>query len=94
MEQLSKRQAEKIYHEQLWKYLNDEQKVRLQLFQRCLCMPFREFHTALENRLKRKIQLLEFGQTKKLTAEYLNHHPMPQWTDIQKLIQSARLHHS
>lgn len=94
MEQLSKRQAENIYHQQLWVHLDDEQKVQLQLFQRCLCMPFREFHTALENLLKRKIHLMEFGELNKLTDEYLRHYPQPEWNHVQTQLEKAKLQRS
>jgi hypothetical protein len=55
IKQVTKEEAIAIFDSELWKNWSNEEKVKVQLFQKRLLMPFPEFHKALEKVLGRSI---------------------------------------
>lgn len=90
MQQLDKTQAVEIYRSGLWKKWDHEQRVKCQLFQQRLCMPFKIFHQSLESVLKRHIQFTEFSNSADLIDEYINTHQLPSWKEIQLQISKSQ----
>ena len=90
MEHLSKKQAIKIYESDIWKDMTHEQIVKLQLFQRFLCVPFNRFHQAMENVLNRPVFTHEFASPDSLRAEYLGEKQPPTLDEIINLIPEEK----
>lgn len=85
MEQISKETALSIYSMGVWKEMTDTEKVRLQLYQDRLCMPWQEFIGSLSRVLGRSVWTHEFagneGQ-KRLQEEFEGIRPNPSFQDI------------
>ena len=92
MKQFTKEQAITFNNEGIWKEWTDEQIVRLQLFQKLLCMDFSRFHEAMEKVLGRSIWTHEFGTTghKGLVEEYLGTKKAPTMDEIINLIPEEK----
>jgi len=90
-EQLTKEQAIKIYESGIWKDMDFEQIVKFQLFQDRLCMPFSNFHEAVENVLGRPVYTHEFADRDSLVAEYLKQKPAPTFDEIIGIIPAEKL---
>lgn len=52
-----------------WKPMSHEYRARLQLNEQFLCMPFSEFHEAIEKTLKRPVWTHEFADRQRLLRE-------------------------
>ena len=57
---LTKEQAIKFFDDKKWEPMTPFQRAGFQLFQDCLCMPFKIFHEAMELVFKRKIEHQEY----------------------------------
>lgn len=86
MKQVSKEVAIKIYDSGKWKRWTAEQKVKFQLFQDRLCMPFGDFHAAMQEVLGRPVWTHEFAFRDKLIAEYKGKRQRPSFEDIIGLL--------
>jgi hypothetical protein len=85
MKQLTEKQAIKFANSGVWKNWTPEQIVEFQLFQELLCMPFGDFHEAVEIVLKRPVWTHEFA-SKGIEKEYLKLKPAPSFDEIINLI--------
>jgi len=86
MRQLTKDEAIRFYRSGLWRTLNFNQIVRLQLWQDKLCVPFDVFHEAIEKTLKRGVFTHEFAWRERLKQEYLGERKAPTFEEIMELI--------
>lgn len=91
MEQITKEQAIAIYDSKEWEKWTYEEKVKFQLFQDRLAMPFDKFHEAMENVLGRSIWTHEFAGRDSLIKEYLREKPAPDFNQIMSLIPKDKL---
>jgi hypothetical protein len=89
MKQLTEKQAIKLGESEIWKNMTDEEIVKFQLFQNRLCMPFAEFHRAIEVVLKRSVFTHEFGSDD-LKKEYLKQKETPTFAEILNLIPKEK----
>ena len=89
-EQLTKEQAMALYESNIWAEWDTEKKVRTQLFQKRLCMPFDKFHEAMEKVLNRPVYTHEFGDRHKLVLEYLGDRPAPTFQEIIDIIPADK----
>lgn len=88
--QLTKEQAIALYNSKEWENWTPEQMVRFQLFQRKLCVPFHEFHKAIEIVLKRSVWTHEFANCQDLMREYLGQSPAPTFDEIIDMIPAEK----
>jgi len=70
--------------------MSDADLVKMQLFQDRLCMPFNEFHRAIESVLGRPVWTHEFGSRGNLKAEYLGEKAAPTFDEIMALIPEEK----
>lgn len=70
MEQLTREEAIAMAESQWWVGKSDREIVEFQLYQQKLCMPWSEFHAAMEGALGRSVWTHEFADSEKLRAEY------------------------
>lgn len=89
---MTKEQALTIYESGIWRQWTDEQKARFQLFEDRLCMPFGEFHRAVEAVLGRPVWTHEFASSnqKRIQAEFLKEAPAPTLQEIMDLIPADK----
>ena len=92
MEQFTKEEAIAIAESGVWKDLDDEEIVKMQLFQRKLCMDFSRFHEAMEKVLDRPVYIHEFASSNynNLIEEYLGEKDSPSFEDIINLIPEEK----
>ena len=92
MEQFTKEEAIAIADSGVWKDLDNEEIVKLQLFQYRLCMDFGRFHEAMEKVLDRPIFTHEFTSSNydNLIEEYLGEKDSPSYEDIINLIPEEK----
>jgi len=91
MKQLTEKQAIAFGDSEVWKNWNDEQIVRLQLFQSRLCIPFDRFHKAIEKVLGRSVFTHEFGLNPDgIKEEYLGTKQRPTLEEIINLIPEEK----
>jgi hypothetical protein len=82
-----KKQAIKLYKSGWWKEVSDYDKVKFQLFEKRLCMPFDVFHGAVERVLGRPVFTHEFGMNVEgLRNEFLKEQKAPTFEEIVNLI--------
>lgn len=86
MNQLTEEQAIKIADSEIWKNWTPLQIVAIQLFQERLCLPFHEFHAAMEIVLNHSILTHEFINVETLKDEYEKKENKPTLQEIQSLI--------
>lgn len=87
MKQLNKEQAIQFAESKIWQDWTHEQIVRLQLFQKKLCVPFDVFHEAITNVLGRPVYTHEFGfNFDGLMLEYLGEKEPPTLDEIIEMI--------
>lgn len=91
MKQLTQEQAIKIFDSGVWNDMGAEQKVKLQLFQKRLCMPFGEFQGAMGQVLGRPVFTHEFASAEKLRSEYLGEREAPTMEEIIQMIPAEKL---
>ena len=72
---LSKEEAGELYDSGWWEDKTDQEIIAFQLFEPLLCMPFNEFHRAVEQVFNRPVYTHEFAFTEQLQAEYLTQRP-------------------
>lgn len=90
MKQFTKEQAIAYYDAQEWKKLSDHERAAFQLTQPLLCMPFPEFHRALESALSRPVWTHEFADPDRLLKELLGLTPKPSQAEIFSLIPEEK----
>ncbi len=92
MEQFTKEEAIAIADSGVWKDLDNEEIVKLQLFQDRLCMDFSRFHGAMEKVLDRPIFTHEFTSFNhnNLIEEYLGEKDSPSFEDVVSLIPEEK----
>lgn len=88
--QFTKEQAIAFSQSGVWKTWTAEQIVRLQLFQRLLCMDFSVFHKAIQEVLGRPVFTHEFTFYDDLVKEYLGAKPAPTLDEILDLIPEEK----
>jgi hypothetical protein len=87
---MTKEQAIAIYKSGCWREWTDDQKVRFQLFESRLCMPFDVFHAAIEKVLNRPVWTHEFAYEDAIIKEYLGEKPAPTMDEIIDLIPAEK----
>ena len=90
MKQLTKKQATEFYESKVWETWTDEQIVRLQLFQRLVCVKWSRFHEAIEIVLDRPVYTHEFAFDSELKKEYLGVKTKPTIEEIIDLIPEEK----
>ena len=89
MKKLTQEQAIALGKSEIWKTWSCEEKVRFQLFQPLLCMPFDVFHEAIEVVLKRPVFTHEFAFDD-IRKEYLKEKQPPTFEEICNLIPKEK----
>jgi hypothetical protein len=87
---LTQEQAIALSNSEWWKTAKDKDIVKFQLFEDKLCMPFGEFHRAVEKVLKRPVWTHEFAYPDQLRKEFLGEKPAPSFEDIISLIPAEK----
>jgi hypothetical protein len=90
MKQMTEKQAIKIANSEIWKDMTDEEIVKFQLFTDRLCMPFGEFHRAIETVLQRPVYTHEFAFVDNLKKEFLKEKLPPTFEEICNLIPKEK----
>jgi hypothetical protein len=67
---MDKEQAIEFYNSKKWESMTDIEKVKFQLYESKLCMPFSIFQEAMESVLGRPIYTHEFADSQKLKQEF------------------------
>ena len=89
MKQLNEKEAIEFYDSEAWKHLSASQKASFQMNQQLLCMPFAEFHKAVEEVLGRSVLTHEFDFP--LIRDELNGKvPPPSMGEIMDLIPTDK----
>ena len=91
MRQVTKKEAIAIAGSKLYVDWSYDEKVKFQLFQKRLAMPFGVFHEAIEKVLKRPVYTHEFANTERLQNEYLGELPAPTFDEIISMIPEEKL---
>ena len=87
MEQLTREQAIAFHDSGAWQKLDARQRAAFQLGQDKLCMPFAEFHKAVEDALGRPVFTHEFGLNREgLVSELNKRQPAPTFAQILALL--------
>jgi hypothetical protein len=73
-----------------WKDKTAQEVVRFQLFTDLLCMPFSDYHEAIEKALGRPVWTHEFAWPENLRAEFLKDKPAPTLDEIFGLIPEEK----
>lgn len=87
---VGKEKAIQMRESKWWEGKTAEEIVRLQLFTDELCLPFGDFHGAVEKALGRPVWTHEFGFADHLRAEFLGESPAPSFEDICNLIPEEK----
>jgi hypothetical protein len=87
MKQITKEQAIEIAKSGSWKNWSKEDIVKVQLYQKRLCMDFGKFQEAVEYVLKRPVFTHEFGDQKRLITEYETIYKTPSELEIFDIIK-------
>ena len=91
MEQLTTEQAIAFHDSNAWKTWDAKTRALFQMEQDCLCMPFDEFHKAVEEALGRPVWTHEFGLNREgLLAELQGKATAPSFADILALLPAER----
>lgn len=91
MKELTQGAAIALYESGWWKGMPDRDVVSFQLFQDRLCMPFGDFHAAVERVLKRPIWTHEFAFVDQLRNEFLGNRPAPTFEEIINLLPQDKV---
>jgi hypothetical protein len=84
---MTKEQAINLYNSEFYKELTDYEKVKFQLFEKRLCMPFSIFHEAIEKVLGRFVYPHELDLNyESIVKEFLGECEKPSIEDIINLI--------
>ena len=87
---MTEEQAIALYDSGWYKDRTDEDLVSFQLFEPKLCMPFGEFHRAIESVLGRPVWTHEFAKVEALRKEFLKEKPAPTFEEIVNLIPEEK----
>ena len=89
METMTKEEALAFFESGAWREMSDRERAEFQLFQDRLCMPFDEFHGAVERTLGRPVFSHELGLNREgLQAELLDGADPPTLADIVEQLAS------
>lgn len=88
---LTKDQAIAIAESRVWEGWTFEERVRFQLFEDLLCMPFSVFHEAIEKELGRPVWTHEFAFVEGLRDEWAGKRGKPTMDEIIALIPPEKL---
>lgn len=91
MKQITKEQAILIYNSGLWLDWTPEEKVKFQLYQNRLAMPWGEFCGAMNTVLGRRVFTHEYANKEALQAEFEGKVAAPTFEDILKMIPSDKV---
>ena len=91
MQQVDKESAIALYESGWWKNLSNESIVKFQLFQSLLCIPFGEFHRAVESVLGRNVWTHEFADIVSIRREFLGEKATPTMDEIMALLPQDKL---
>lgn len=87
---MTKQQAIRFAKSKKWVSFTDEQIVRLQLFQKKVCVDWSRFRDALENVLKRPVYTHELGvNVEGLKKEFLGDKEPPTFKEILTMLQKG-----
>jgi hypothetical protein len=67
---MTKEQAVEFFNSKKWESMTDIKKVKFQLYESKLCMPFSVFQKAMESVLGRPVYTHEFADSQKLKHEF------------------------
>jgi hypothetical protein len=67
---LTEKEALEFYHQETWRDWTDDEIVKFQLYEECLCVPWSRLHAAVDAVLNRSVGVQEFCNMEKLQAEY------------------------
>lgn len=90
---LTKEQAIDLYNSGWWKDLSAHDIVMFQLFEEkmILCLPFRKFHKAIEEVLKRPVYIYEFRlNIEELRKEFFRDKPAPTFQEIINILPKEK----
>jgi hypothetical protein len=88
---LTKKKAIALYESGWWRDLDARSIVKFQLFEELLCMPFDEFHKAIEEALGRPVWTHEFGRNwEGLQKEFLGEAGRPTLQEIIEMIPAEK----
>jgi hypothetical protein len=92
MASIGEAQAIRLYKSEWWKGLSARQIVDVQLFVEELCMPFGEFHSAVEDALGRDVYTHEFGTSGvgQLQAEFRGDASAPTLQEIIEMLPADK----
>lgn len=94
MQQLSKKQAIAIFEGGEWRDWTDEEIVKLQLYQKRLCVPFDVYHRAIGKVLGRGVFTHEFAGDKgfyALQEEYEGNRLAPTFEEIIAMLPAEKV---
>ena len=87
---LTEEQAIALAETKWWERLDPKSITEFQLFEDRLCMPFRDFHEAVEIALGRPVFTHEFAFVDNLRAEFVGDKPQPSFEEILNLIPEEK----
>jgi hypothetical protein len=91
MEQLSREQAIALHDSNAWQKWDAKTRALFQMEQDCLCMPFGEFHKAVEDALGRPVWTHEFGLNRDgLLAELQGKATAPSFAEIVAMLPAEK----
>lgn len=91
MEQLTSEQAIAFHGSGAWKKWDAKTLAMFQMEQDCLCVPFSEFHKAIEETLGRPVFTHEFGLNREgLLAELQGKATAPSFAEIVAMLPADR----
>ena len=91
MEQLTTQQAIAFAESGAWQKWDAKTRAMFQMEQDCLCMPFNEFHKAVEEALGRPVWTHEFGLNRDgLLAELQGKATAPSFADIVAMLPAEK----
>jgi len=88
--QFTTAQAKDFSEKKKYKKMTNLEKVKFQLFQDKLCMPFSVFHEAIEKVLGRPVYTHEFAFSDNLKEEFLKKRPAPTLQEILELLPADK----
>lgn len=92
MKQLTTEEAIALGESEVWKTWTLQQRAVFQMVQECLCMPFGDFHEAVEKTLGRPVYTHEFGLNREgLQKELAGIQGAPTMDEIMALIPAEKL---
>ena len=87
---MKEKEAKALCDSEFWKDLSVHDRVKFQLFEERLCMPFDVFHQAVEETLERSVWTHEFATPEHLRAEFLGEASAPTFEEILALIPTDK----